>query len=388
MTKIAFIGTGFVADYYMTTLANHPGLELAGVWDRKAERLERFCAFHGVRAYDDQPALLSDPDVAIVVNLTSTESHYEINRACLEAAKHVYCEKPLAMSLDEAMELAALAEKRGLILCTAPANGLSSAYRTFSQILARGDIGAPRLVYAEMEDGPVFRADWRSWRSRSGARWPGAEEFKVGCTLEHAGYAMSWLVGLFGPVVHMSASSALCFAEKGPELEGEALAPDFSVGIMTFESGVKARITCGLAAPRDRSLTVLGDRGSMILRDLWDDNSAIHLSAPGRERSLLQKVLDGIENRIGRTLPLRITPGRRVASTAPKGGKALPAYPSRIDFARGVAEQAKALSGGSMPFYSGKVALHLTELVLALSAGEHDYTPKTHFAFKPEAQKD
>ena len=49
MTKIAFVGTGFVADYYMTTLQNHPGLQLAGVWDRDAARLSQFCDFHGAQ---------------------------------------------------------------------------------------------------------------------------------------------------------------------------------------------------------------------------------------------------------------------------------------------------------------------------------------------------
>ncbi|SEB48183.1 Predicted dehydrogenase [Nitratireductor aquibiodomus] len=382
MTKIAFVGTGFVADYYMTTLQNHPGLQLAGVWDLDAARLSQFCDFHGARAYADMQSLLDDGDVRIVVNLTNPESHYAVNRACLEAGKHVYCEKPLAMNVDEAEALAKLAAERGLTVCCAPANALSTAHEAFVRLMAKGEIGRPRLVYAEMEDGPVFRADWQNWRSRSGARWPGAEEFKIGCTLEHAGYALSWLVDLFGPVVHLSASSALCFPDKGVGCD-EVLAPDFSVGLLTFESGVRARLTCGLAAPRDRSLTVLGDRGSLILRDLWDDNSPIHLSAPGRERSFLERALNAIEHRIGRTLPVSVFPGKRVSSHRAGRKKTLPSYPSQIDFMRGIAEQASALEDGTTPFFSGDVALHLTELVLALNAGEHDYTPKTRFDFSP-----
>ena len=73
--KIALVGTGFVADYYMTTLANHPALSLAGVWDRDAARLEAFRAFHSVPAYAGLDALLADPAVGIVVNLTTPESH-------------------------------------------------------------------------------------------------------------------------------------------------------------------------------------------------------------------------------------------------------------------------------------------------------------------------
>ena len=99
-----------------------------------------------------------------------------------------------------------------------------------------------------MEDGPVFRANWQDWRSYSGAPWPGVHEFEIGCTLEHAGYGLSWLVRLFGPVVHLAAFSALTFPDKGPGTDNLEQGPDFSVGCLTFESGVVARITCGLAA--------------------------------------------------------------------------------------------------------------------------------------------
>ena len=158
--KIGFIGTGFVADYYMTTLKNHPELQLCGVFDRSAARMQEFAAFHGVPAYDSAEALLGDPEIRIVVNLTTPESHFEVSRQALEAGKHVYCEKPLAMNVEDAAQLVALAEARGLTLATAPANALSDAHRLVSSALDAGRIGTPRLVYAEMEDGPVFRSNW------------------------------------------------------------------------------------------------------------------------------------------------------------------------------------------------------------------------------------
>jgi hypothetical protein len=46
------------------------------------------------------------------------------------------------------------------------------------------------------------------------------------------------------------------------------MAPDFAVGCLTFRSGVTARLTCGLAAPRDRSLTIVGEQGTIVVRDL------------------------------------------------------------------------------------------------------------------------
>lgn len=364
--KIAIVGTGFVADYYMTTLRNHPELVLAGAWDRDAARLKEFCAFHGVSAYPDLETLLGDPEVRIVANLTTPESHYEISRRGLAAGKHVYCEKPLAMGFEQAQELIAMARQQGLTLAAAPANGLSDAHELVAQALRDNKIGRPRLVYAAMEDGPVFRDKWATWRSRSGALWPGLHEFEVGCTLEHAGYALSWLVSLFGPVESVTAFAALTFPDKGPGTGALVMAPDFSVGCLQFRSGLVARLSSGLAAPRDRSLQVFGDGGSITVRDLWDNRSAVHLEQADAPRPLLGRVLTRLEARLGAALPWKPAPGIRLKY--PDGAKpALPAFPSQIDFAGGIAAQAAAIPAGQEPVFSGALALHITELALALN---------------------
>lgn len=383
MTRIALVGTGFVADYYVTTLANYPEIRLAGAWDRDADRLRAFGGFHKVPTFGGLDEILRDGGVDIVVNLTTPESHFPVNRAALEAGKHVYCEKPLAMSVEEAETLVSIAERNRLTICGAPANALSDAFELVRSQLEGGRIGRPKLVYAEMEDGPVFRANWRQWRNRSGAPWPGAHEFEVGCTLEHAGYGLSWLVGLFGPVAHVSAFSALTFPDKGPGTERLSMAPDFSVGCLTFRSGMVARLTCGLAAPRDRSMTVLGDEGTLVVRDLWDNRSPVNLAARDA-RSFVQKVAERVENRLGRRLPFRLYGGRRLPYPREAGISKLPSYPSQIDFARGIQRQAEAIRSDRQPFFSGRVSLHLTELALALDAGLPDYRVRTGFDHVPQ----
>jgi predicted dehydrogenase len=371
-TTFAIIGCGFVADYYMTTLANHSDLVLAGVWDRDTARLTQFCEFHKVRAYASLDELLHDPEVVIVANLTTPDSHYEISKAAILAKKHIYSEKPLAMSFAEANDIVSFAQNRNLTLCAAPANGLSDAYKLVSENLP--SIGAPRLVYAEMEDGPVFREKWQTWKSRSGAPWPGLHEFEVGSTLEHAGYALSWLVSLFGPVREVTAFSALTFPDKGEGTAELRLAHDFSVGCLVFYCGVIARVTSGLAAPRDRSLTILGDKGSITVRDLWDNRSDVRLELTDDERPFMNKALRRAENQIGRSLPFKPLPGRKLKYGVAKR-KHLPSYPSQIDFMAGIAAQAAMIETGEPAAFSGAVALHITELALALHAGDKQPQP-------------
>ena len=205
-----------------------------------------------------------------------------------------------------------------------------------------------------MEDGPVFRDKWATWRSRSGAPWPGLHEFEIGCTLEHAGYALSWLVSLFGAVESLTAFSAVTFPDKGPGTENLVMAPDFSAGCLRFRSGVVARLTSGLAAPKDRSLTIIGDKGSIIVRDLWDNRSAVHIEETGGPRKLDSRLAIRVEGLMKTFLPWKPSPGRRMRYTSSKQNVTLPGYPSQIDFCRGIAEQAKAIEAGEQPFFFGQ----------------------------------
>ena len=109
--RIAFAGCGFIADDYIDTLSNFPELELVGVMDRDNERASKFGKFYGIDTYASIEALVTDPQVDVVVNLTNPESHYEVSKTSLEHGKHVYTEKPLATKISEAEELVEIAEK-------------------------------------------------------------------------------------------------------------------------------------------------------------------------------------------------------------------------------------------------------------------------------------
>src|SRR5262245_44345306 len=124
----------------MTTLANHAGLRLVGAYDRSAEQLQRFSRYYRVRPYASLGKVLADPDVAIIVNLTDPESHYAVSRAALEAGKHVYSEKPLAMTFEEAESLVKLAAGLGITIAGAPANALSAAHAAVADALAANAI--------------------------------------------------------------------------------------------------------------------------------------------------------------------------------------------------------------------------------------------------------
>jgi len=377
MTGIALVGCGYVADYYMGTLPNHPQLELAGVYDRDGARSKRFCQHYDVPQIDSLDDLLSDSRVNLVVNLTNPDSHYEISKACLEAGKHVYSEKPLAMQMDRAEELVELAESRELYLASAPCNFLSETAQTVWKALRDDSVGPVRVVYAEMDDGLVHRRTYRDWISESGSPWPAIDEFEVGCTVEHAGYYLTWLTAFFGPATSVTSFASCQIPDKLTDVPLDPPAtPDFSVACVQFENDVVARLTCSIIAPHDRSLRIIGDDGILSIKDCWDYGSPVYKSsrtplALRAEKYPLAAKLLGLG---GRKVSLV-----RKANFAYSGKGADP-----MDFARGVAELADAIREGRPCRMAARHALHVNELTMAIARPDENGVPhRVRTSFEP-----
>jgi len=368
-TSIAIVGCGFVADFYLATLANYPWLRVAGVFDIDSARLRAFTDFHQLPRYESFEQLLEDESVSIVVNLTNPRAHFEISRRCLEADRHVYSEKPLAMEFSAAEELVELAEAKGLVISSAPCTLLGNAAQTLWRGVRDSLVGQVRLVYAELDDGMVHQMPYRKWKSVSGAPWPYKDEFEVGCTLEHAGYYLGWLIAIFGPVETITAFSACLIPDK---LQDGILDPhdtaDFSVGLLKFESGVVARLSTTLVGPHDHSLRIIGDRGIMGIDDCWFNNGKVYLR---KFMTIRRKTF---------LCPFKLTyrvKGALKVKPKKAGG-------NRMDFAAGLAELARSVRDGRPCRLSARFSLHVNEVALALqNAGTNSSVYVTRSRFEP-----
>lgn len=353
MGGLVILGCGFVADLYMRSIAVMPGLEVLGAHDRDPARQAAFCRHWGVAPLPDlaAAAAVAGPG-GLALNLTNPSSHAEVTQALLEAGLHVWSEKPMALTFEDAQRLHALAAARGLHLASAPSSVLSEAAQTLGRALRQGVAGTPRLAYAELDDGFIPQAPVERWRSASGAPWPAADEFRTGCTLEHAGYWLSWLIAFFGPVRSVAAASAEVLPDKRGIAAG---APDFSVATLFFHSGMVARLTCSIAAPHDHRLRIIGDAGVLEVPEAWDNAAPVRF----RRRLVLRRRL--IEAPVARRLRL---PGPTHPRVPRQGAAAM-------NFALGPAEMLEAIAAGRTPRLAGDYALHLTEVTLAIhEAGE------------------
>jgi predicted dehydrogenase len=223
---------------------------------------------------------------------------------------------------------------------------MGESAQTLWQAVRGNRVGRVRVVYAELDEGMVHRHPFRYWTSLSGFPWPFRDEFEVGTVIEHAGYVTTWLPAMFGPAVHVAGTSA-CLIDSKADVATDGT--DFAVGVIHFESGVIARITCSLIAPLDHSLTVVGDNGVLTVDDSWFYDSPVRLRRPIN----IQRKPTWL-------------PRRRLRPTGPRY-KYKRNGNQNMDFARGIADLARAIGEGRDPYLSARYCLHSTELVLALN---------------------
>ena len=347
MFSIAIVGTGYVADLYMRSFETFPDVRIAKVFDIDSARLAAFAGFWDVPTAPSLEDILADQTITLVLNLTNPGSHYEVSDRCLEAGKHVYSEKPLAMKMSDAHALHALAKEKNLLLASAPCSVLSESAQTVWKAVREGQIGKPHLVYAELDDDYVPQAPYDKWMSESGAPWPYKDEFEVGCTLEHAGYYLTWFIAMFGPVKTVVSASANLIADK---LEGGLpTAPDFSCATLFFENNVVARLTCSIVAPHKHELRIIGEKGVLEVDECWNNSAPVKL----RTRHTIRRKL--FNNPFAKRIKLG---GSTHKKTSRRGA-------ATMNFALGPMELLNAISENRKPRLDADFALHLNEVTLA-----------------------
>lgn len=385
--RIAIVGCGNIAPFYLSTMPQHQTLQLMGVMDIDDKRATKLSEHFKVYKYSSFDELLEDRTVELVVNLTNPKSHFAVSKACLDAGKHVYSEKPLALSFSEAEELVKLAEQKGLYISSAPSRILAETAQTMWKALREEVIGTVRLVYAEMDGGLIHRMKYKEWINELDIPWPYKDEFEVGCTIEHAGYSVSWLTAFFGPVETVTTFSSLRVPDKQTDVTLNVNPPDFTVACMEFSSGVVARLTSSWVAPTDHSLRIFGDEGTLCTDDIWRPRSPVYIK---RLVSIAGKSFMPPWNKkyplVG---PQGIPLHKRVrlfmtGNIVAKLRARLRHLRKRVDFCLGVVELADAVREKRPCRLSARYCLHTNEVVLAIhNALETGSVYKVKTSFEP-----
>lgn len=281
--KAGIIGCGNISAIYLENLKNSPVIEVVAVADLIRERAqERADEFNIANVYNVDE-LLQDEDIELVLNLTIPGSHAMTDLAALEAGKHVYAEKPLAISLEDGRKVIELAEEKGLYVGSAPDTFLGSGIQTARRAIEDGLIGKPVAATAFfMGGGP------EAWH-------PNPEFFYTvggGPMFDMGPYYLTALIKLLGPIRRISASAGIQIADRkigsGPK-EGTSLqveTPTHLSGTIDFEQGAIATMIAsfdirgGSDLPR---IEIYGTEGVLSVPDPNFFNGDVKLRRPGKD---------------------------------------------------------------------------------------------------------
>ena len=158
-----FIGASNIAERVIASLRKLPGQELVGVVSRGAERAKEFAAAQGLaQAHTDLATFLREGRFDAVYISSTNEQHCAQTLASLEAGCHVMCEKPLAMSVDDANRMVADAAARKLVLATNHHLRASDCHRQMRELIANGAIG--RVHGAQVSHAVYLPPHLQGWR--------------------------------------------------------------------------------------------------------------------------------------------------------------------------------------------------------------------------------
>jgi predicted dehydrogenase len=223
--RVGIIGCGNISEKYVRGMLRYATLKLVGCADRNPESAAILASSTGVRAYPSVSALLYDPAVDVVVNITPPAAHSRVTIDALAAGKHVYVEKPLGVNLKEGERMSAAARANGRFLGAAPDTFLGSAIQTARAALDGGAIGEPIGAVAF-----VTYSKAETWHPNPTFYFkPGG-----GPVLDVGPYYITALVMCLGPIARVSGFSRVGAPSR------TVTAPDRRVETITVETPTHA----------------------------------------------------------------------------------------------------------------------------------------------------
>ena len=324
--QIGILGCGKVSHMYLPVLGRSPAVEVAAVADVDAGVARDVAAQYQISRATSPDELLADPAIQLVVNLTPIAVHVGLTRAALAAGKHVYTEKPLATTVDDARDLVAEADRRGLALAGAPDTLLGSGFQVARAALADGAIGRPLSASAVMFRGAMSAPSFYT---------NGATPF-----FDMAPYYVSALVSIFGPVTRVSGVTRTWPGNTKPA-DTESGASIAISGVLEFAGGATATITLAWGIAYRSEIPVL---------DVYGTDGVLEFPNPNNfgDAAYVRKYGDPAHSEL---------PGSRRPATVPHNLRGL-----------GVAELALALDEGRKPRAGADLACHVVDVIAGLVA--------------------
>jgi predicted dehydrogenase len=231
--RVGIIGCGNISDVYFENCQSYEILDVLACSDLDMEKAREKESLYQIAALSLED-MYSNQEIDLVLNLTIPSAHAEVSLKALQFGKHVYLEKPLAISLEDGKSVLNLAKEKGLLVGSAPDTFLGGGIQTCKTIIESGEIGSPVAATAfMMSHGP------ESWHPNPNFFY----QEGAGPLFDMGPYYITALINLMGPIRRVTGSAQISFSERIATSEarkGERIqvnTPTHVTGILDFEKG-------------------------------------------------------------------------------------------------------------------------------------------------------
>ena len=271
----AILGTGKIANRFATALNNIPEkAEFLAVGSRNQETADAFGEKYNIpRRYDSYEKVAADPDIDIVYIGTPGVFHLRDVTMCLEAGKHILCEKAFTINAKEAKQLVDLAREKNLFLMEAMWTRFFPIHVKLREMLADGVIGKVNGITINFLAKPPFDLNNRFFDINLGA----------GVLLDTASYGVSWASSLFGKPEAVTGLAV--FGESGADYQTSL--------VLRYPGGQLVSLMSSQISYDDKNAVVFGTDGKIIVHDPWYKPTRMTVEVAGKEPEEIVMPLDG-----------------------------------------------------------------------------------------------
>ena len=336
--RIGFAGCGDIAGKYAKSLQPYDQIELVGAAALRPERARAFAATYGGKGYASLDDMLADDRIDLVVDLTLDAAHPTVIRQCLNAGKHVYSEKPLALNYTQAKALVDLAEARERRLACAPIIYMGEAQQTAWRLIRTRQLGPIRVVYCDLNLGRI-----ESWHPNP------VPFYEIGPLINVGVYPLTLLTTIFGPARRVTAAFGQILYPDRVSQEGipfQIDTPDWFVAALELANGTVVRLTTNFYIDNRQSkqngLEFHGDSGSLYLGHFQNFHAPIEFANVGEAYAPVPYLKEPYEG---------------------------------VDWGRGLVEMVEAMAENRPQRATGAQAAHVVEILEAINRAYREGRP-------------
>ena len=297
--RAAIVGLGRWGQALVTAGKAHAGaLRFTHATTRTLATAEAFCADHALKLEPDYETLLRNPDLEAVVLATPHSQHGDQIRAAAAAGKHVFVEKPLALTLADAESAVAAAKAASTQICVGFNRRFLPAYRALTAAIEAGKLG--RLLHVEGNFSGAFGYQYTDamWRGTPG-------ENPAGGMAAMGIHILDAMLAVMGPVRRVSTLSKRLAVASGVD--------DTTMVAMEYESGATGSLSTLMATGSFWRLHVFGtegwaqmpDQNTLVLSDLAGRQTTENFTATDTLAAELDTFAQAIRSKASYPVSLR-----------------------------------------------------------------------------------